>query len=122
MLLDFDVERPIFMQIADGIADAILSGAFPEEEQIPSVSDFSVQYKINPATALRGINVLVDEGILYKKRGIGMFVAQGAAAKLLEKRKEAFANEFVTGLIVEAKRLSITLPELIDLLKRGYEQ
>ncbi len=70
MKIDFEAERPLFAQIAEGIEDAILSGAFAEEEQIPSVSDFAVMYKINPGTALRGINMLVDGGIVYKKRGI----------------------------------------------------
>ncbi len=122
MHIDFEGERPIFAQIAEGIEDAILSGAFAEEEQIPSVSDFAVMYKINPATALRGINMLVDGGIVYKKRGIGMFVASGAAEAVLEKRKANFASEFLAGLIAEAKRLHISLDELMELIKRGYEQ
>ena len=81
MELDLGSEKPIFQQIAEGIEDAILSGAFPEEGQIPSITEFSVQYKINPATALKGINLLVDQGLVYKKRGVGMFVAQGAAQR-----------------------------------------
>ena len=87
MQIDFDSERPIFQQIADGLEDAILSGVFPEGSQIPSITEFSVTYKINPATALKGINLLVDENIVYKKRGLGMFVTEGAAEKLRQKRK-----------------------------------
>ncbi len=120
--IDFEAERPLFAQISEGIEDAILSGAFEEEEQIPSVSDFAVMYKINPGTALRGINMLVDGGIVYKKRGIGMFVSGGAAKKVLEKRREGFASEFLANFIAEAKRLGITLDELTELIKRGYEQ
>ena len=78
MELDFNGEKPIFQQIAEGLEDGILLGAFPEEGQIPSITEFSVLYKINPATALKGINLLVEEGVVYKKRGVGMFVAQGA--------------------------------------------
>lgn len=68
-------DRPIFQQIAEQLEEAILSGAYPEESQVPSITEYSVQYRINPATALKGINLLVDAGLLYKKRGVGMFVA-----------------------------------------------
>ena len=74
--MNFEDDRPIFMQIAEGIEDAILSGVFPEESQIPSTTEISVNYKINPATALKGINILVDDNVIYKKRGIGMFVVK----------------------------------------------
>ena len=87
MELDFNSDRPIFQQIAEGLEDGILSGAFPEESQIPSITEFSVLYKINPATALKGINLLVEEGVVYKKRGVGMFVQTGAVETLRAKRK-----------------------------------
>lgn len=118
--LNFDEERPIFIQIAEGIEDAILSGAFPEESQIPSITEFSVNYRINPATALKGINILVEEGILYKKRGIGMFVTTGAVEKLKGKRKEQFYDDFIRKLVEEAKRLDISKDEVITMLERGY--
>lgn len=117
---NFNEERPIFIQIAEGIEDAILSGAFKEESQIPSITDFSVNYRINPATALKGINILVDEGIIYKKRGVGMFVAGGAVEKLGSKRKEQFFDNYVKNLVEEAKRLKISKDEIINLLERGY--
>lgn len=120
MNINFDEERPIFIQIAEGIEDAILSGAFKEESQIPSITDLSVNYRINPATALKGINILVDEGIIYKKRGVGMFVAQGAVEKLGGKRKEQFFDNYVKNLVEEAKRLKISKDEIIILLERGY--
>lgn len=120
--MNFNEERPIFIQIAEGIEDAILSGAFIEESQIPSITEFSVNYRINPATALKGINILVDEGIIYKKRGVGMFVAQGAVLKLRSKRKEQFFDNYVKNLVDEAKRLGITKGEVINLLERGYEK
>ena len=72
MLINFDDDRPIFIQIAEMLQDSILSGAYPEESQIPSITEFAVSCKINPATALKGINILVDEGLIYKKRGLGM--------------------------------------------------
>ena len=120
MELDFSSEKPIFQQIAEGIEDAILTGAFPAESQIPSITEFSVQYKINPATALKGINLLVDEGVVYKKRGVGMFVSQGAVKQLDQKRRERFYDHFILAMIEEAKRLHISREELADMIGKGY--
>ncbi|MBC3795862.1 GntR family transcriptional regulator [Acetobacterium tundrae] len=122
MQINFEDERPIFMQIAEGIEDAILTGAFAEEEQIPSITELSVNYKINPATALKGISILVDEGIIFKKRGIGMFVAQGSVLKLRDKRKELFYEHYIKRLIEEANKLGITTAEILDMVERGYEE
>jgi DNA-binding transcriptional regulator YhcF (GntR family) len=118
--INFDSDKAIFLQIAEGIEDAILSGAFDEESQIPSITEFSVKYKINPATALKGINILVDNGIVYKKRGLGMFVTTGAVDKLLSKRKEQFFENFITGLIAEAKRLNLSEEEIKKMIERGF--
>ena len=120
MELDFNSEKPIFQQIAEGIEDAILAGAFPEESQIPSITEFSVQYKINPATALKGINLLVDGGVVYKKRGVGMFVAQGAVEKLGQKRRSGFYEHFVVAMVKEARRLGIAREELSAMVERSY--
>lgn len=115
-----DIDKPIFIQIAEGIEDAILSGAFQEEGQIPSITELSVMYKINPATALKGINILVDNGLVYKKRGIGMFVSTGALTILKEKRKEQFACNFIEAMIAEAKRIGITEYEIIKMIEKEY--
>ncbi len=120
MQMDFNDDRPIFVQIAEGIEDAILSGAFPEESQIPSITEFSVSYKINPATALKGINILVDNGIVYKKRGVGMFVLEGAAEKLREKRRQEFFEHYICGLVAEAKRLQLTKEDINTMIERGF--
>ncbi|MBP7176546.1 MAG: GntR family transcriptional regulator [Thermoclostridium sp.] len=120
MQVNFEDERPIFMQIAEQIEDAILSGAFPEETQIPSTTEISVSYRINPATALKGINTLVDSGIVYKKRGVGMFVETGAAKKLLEKRKKEFSDKFVITLVSEAKRLNLSKEDIYMMIERGF--
>lgn len=121
MELDLTAEKPIFQQIAEWLEDSILSGAFPEEGQIPSITEFSVLYKINPATALKGVNLLVDEGVVYKKRGLGMFVKQGAVETLRAKRKEGFYNHYVASMVQEAKRLGIGVEELTQLVRRGFE-
>lgn len=118
--IDFDDERPIFLQIAENIEDAILSGAFPEETQIPSTTEISVTYKINPATALKGMNMLVDTGIIYKKRGVGMFVSKGAAKQLMEKRKDQFYEAYVIKMLDEAKRLNVTKNDMIQMIERGF--
>lgn len=122
MKLNLDQEKPIFIQIAEGIEDGILTGAFPEESQIPSITEFSVNYKINPATALKGINLLVDEAIIFKKRGVGMFVAQGAVSKLKKKRQDQFYDNYISRLVDEAKRLNITSEEIIAMIERGFTQ
>lgn len=121
MKLEFVDEKPIYVQIAEQIEDAILSGAFAEEEQIPSTTEISVTYKINPATALKGINILVEDGTVYKKRGLGMFVNAGAKAKILRKRKQEFYDSFVITLLSEAAKLNMTKSEIIDMIERGTE-
>jgi len=120
--IQFEDERPIFLQIAQQIEDGILAGAFPEETQIPSTTEISVNFKINPATALKGINLLVDEGIVYKKRGLGMFVVKGAVTVLQEKRKEDFFENYITGLAAEAKKLHISREEIISMIERGFDK
>lgn len=122
MELDFNSEKPIFQQIADGLEDSVLSGAFPEGSQIPSITEFSVLYKINPATALKGINLLVDEGVVYKKRGVGMFVQEGAVEKLRAKRREGFYDHFIAAMVAEARRLGLGRQELAGLIDRAFGQ
>ena len=115
-------DKPIFIQIAEGIEDGILTGAFPEESQIPSITEFSVNYKINPATALKGINLLVDDNIIYKKRGVGMFVAEGAVQKLRKKRQDQFYTNYISSLIDEARRLGISSEDVIAMIERGFSK
>ena len=122
MKLDLDQEKPIFIQIAEGIEDGILTGAFPEESQIPSITEFSVTYTINPATALKGINLLVDEAVVFKKRGVGMFVAKGAIDRLKKKRQDQFYDNYIGRLVDDAKRLNITSDEIIAMIERGFTQ
>ena len=121
MKIDFEDERPIFLQIAEGIEDGILVGAYPEEEQVPSTTEISATYKINPATALKGVNRLVEEGILYKRRGLGMFVTTGAIAKVKAKRKAAFSDQYVAPLTREARRLSLSMGETVELVERSFK-
>ncbi len=116
-----DDSRPIFVQIAERIEDDIIEGGLPEETQVPSTNQFASFYQINPATAAKGVNLLVDQGILYKKRGVGMFVAAGARAKLMEKRREQFFEQYVLTMMREAEKLGITLEQLIEMIQRGAQ-
>lgn len=122
MLLDFESEKPIYIQLAESIEDAILSGAFQEETQIPSTTEISVTYKINPATALKGINLLVNEGILYKKRGVGMFVSSGAQALIQKKHKEDFLKNYIDTLVEEANKLNISKDEILLMIERRFSE
>lgn len=119
MAFSFDDSRAIFLQIAERVEEDIINGTLPEESQVPSTNQFAAYYKINPATAAKGINLLVDQGILYKKRGIGMFVATGARAALLAKRRERFHEQYVVPLLREAGRLGLTTDQLRELIGKG---
>src|SRR6476660_8382504 len=100
-----DDSRPIFLQIAELIENDIVDGALGEEGQVPSTNEFAAFYRINPATAAKGVNRLVDDGILYKKRGIGMFVSSGARAKLRLRRRAQFSDQYLRPLLAEAHKL-----------------
>lgn len=112
-----DESRPIFLQIAERIENDIIAGTLGEETQAPSTNEIAAFYRINPATALKGVNLLVDAGILYKKRGIGMFVATGAQQRLIAARRERFGTEYVRPLLDEASKLGIGSRELADMIR-----
>lgn len=116
-----DDSRPIFVQIAERIEEDILDGRLAEEEQVPSTNQFASLYQINPATAAKGVNLLVDQGILYKKRGVGMFVAAGSQERLMEKRREQFFEQYVVTMMQEAKKLGIAEEQLIQMIQRGVQ-
>lgn len=113
-----DEDRPIFVQIAEQIENEIISGTIAEETQVPSTNEFAMFYRINPATALKGVNLLVDEGILYKKRGIGMFVAEGSQARIVANRRKEFREEFLKPLLLEAEKLGISQSQLADMIRK----
>lgn len=116
-----NAEQPIFIQIAKYIEDNILNNTYPEETQIPSTTEFSLALKINPATVLKGMNLLVDSKVLYKQRGIGMFVAKGAQQILRNKRQADFRNTYIKQLVQEAKMLDINEETVIKLVKEVFE-
>jgi GntR family transcriptional regulator len=118
-----DEGTPLFVQVADRLAGEIADGGLAEGERVPSTNELAAFYRINPATAAKGINVLADDGLLEKRRGIGMFVATGARQRLLARRRAEFAQRYVAPLLSEATRLGIDTGELFDLIKdAGHER
>ena len=119
-------EKSIYLQIKEMIERDILRDILLEEERVPSTNELAKLYAINPATAAKGVNLLVDEGILYKKRGIGMFVAAGAKEAIRKKRREHFFEDYVKAMLAEAANLGISKEELIELAENvrlsGTEQ
>lgn len=113
-------EKSIYLQIKEMIERDILRDILLEEERVPSTNELAKLYAINPATAAKGVNLLVDEGILYKKRGIGMFVATGAKETIRKKRREHFFENYVKDMLTEAANLGISKEELIEMI--AWEQ
>ena len=122
MKLELNDHEPIFIQISKAIEDEILCDSIKEGMQVPSTTELSKFYKINPATVLRGVNILVDKEILFKKRGIGMFVSKGAKEIIKNGRKENFKEVYLKDLIGEAKKLGITKEELLDMISDFKEE
>lgn len=117
--MQLNENRSLYLQIGQMIEDSILRDIFMEEERVPSTNELARLYAINPATAAKGINLLVDEGILYKKRGIGMFVTKGAKKEIRGKRKNSFYKEFIVKLVNEAGNLGIGHDELLEMIQKA---
>ena len=112
----------IYLQIAQMLEDDILRGVYREGDQVPSTNELARAYNINPATAAKGINLLVAEGILYKRRGIGMFVSPGAPQLVRQKRKAAFYEEYVKPMVREGNSLTLGEEELMAMVKKATEE
>ncbi len=112
-----DDGTPLFVQIAEQLADDIVDGALAEGARVPSTNEMATFYRINPATAAKGINLLVDDGVLEKRRGIGMFVAAGAQEQLRAGRRKRFAEQYVDPMLAEANRLGIDTDTLVSLIR-----
>ncbi len=113
----FDDHSPIYRQIAEQIKRDILHGVLAEEEQVMSTNQYAAYYRINPATAAKAFQSLVDEGVLYKKRGIGMFVSEGSRAQLLSEHRERFFSEVLEPMVDEARTIGIPLAEIVARLR-----
>lgn len=113
-----DESRPIFLQIAEQIENDIINGALPDGAQVPSTNEYAAFHRINPATAGKGVNLLVDSGILYKKRGIGMFVAEGSRETIIAERRSRFLTEYVQPLVSEAHNIGISNDQLSTMIMK----
>ena len=122
MKFNFDSDIDLYQQVAEEISEGIFNGSYAEGTQIPSTTEISKNYKINPATILKGMNQLVEEKLIEKKRGLGMFVTIGAQQKVLNQRKDNFINKELLKVLDEAKKLNISQEQLIELVERGYEK
>ncbi len=109
-------EKSIYIQISEMIENDILRDILLEEEKVPSTNDLAKMYTINPATAAKGVNILVDSGVLYKKRGIGMFVSEGAKEMIMKRRRAEFYDNYVKAIVEEAISLGITRADLIKMI------
>lgn len=113
-----DDSKPIFQQIADMIMDDIIDGELKEDEQIPSENELSQFFGINRATVRKGLQLLADHDLVYKKRGIGMFVSPGARLKLVKERQQRYVEDYLRPLLSEAKRIGLDTSSVIELIKK----
>lgn len=120
--MNFDQKTPIYQQLAESIRQDILSGALPEEDSIPSVRQISVEYGLNPQTVLNATQLLIQEGLLEKRRGLGMFVQVNARKNLNQTACDRFKNETIQELVEEAQLLSISKEALIKLIQKNYKE
>ena len=114
-----DDGAPIFSQVAERLAGDIAEGTLAEGDRVPSTNELAAFYRINPATAAKGINVLTDRGLVEKRRGIGMFVAGGARARLLDDRRRSFAEHYIEPMVAEATRLGIDADTLASMIRES---
>lgn len=114
----FEDGVPIFSQLAESIADDVLRGTYAEGAQVPSINELAVFHRINPATANRAIAQLVERGVLIKRRGIGMFVADGARRLIADERRGFLVERYVTPLLAEARALGLGEEELIAIIQK----
>jgi DNA-binding transcriptional regulator YhcF (GntR family) len=117
-----DAGNPIFLQIAQQIENAIVDGSLAEEAQVPSTNELAAFHRINPATAAKGVNQLAADGVLYKKRGIGMFVAPGARSRLRDRRRQRFTTQYVVPLLAEARNLALDLDTVKAIIDQEGER
>lgn len=122
MILNPDSIKPIYLQIAEWLEAEILKENLKEDERIYSQYQLADIFNINPATAAKGLNLLADENIVYKKRGLGMYVSHQAKQYILDKRKNQILNQMVTELVAEAKRLEVEEQELLKMIAQAQEE
>lgn len=119
--MDWD-GRPLFLQIAEELEGSVLDGSLGEGERAPSTNELASFHRVNPATAAKGINLLVDREILMKRRGLGMFVAEGARQRLTAERRQRFADHYLAPMLAEARYIGLSTETVIELLRERAQQ
>lgn len=122
MLPNLNGTKPIYWQISEWLETEILNGNFKSDQKIHSQYQLAEIFNVNPATAAKGLNLLADESILYKKRGLGMFVSSEAKEKILNKRKNQTLKRLVLEIVLEAERLNVSKEELIQMIVKVGEE
>lgn len=117
-----DDGRPLFVQIAEQIEASILDGSLTEGERAPSTNELAAFHRINPATAAKGINLLVDRGILTKRRGLGMFVTSGARELLHAERQQRFTDDVVAAMVAEGRAIGLDVEDIVDMVRAAYSR
>lgn len=112
----FKDDSPIFQQLSKALEDDIFLGTYEEGKAIPSTTELSVALHINPATVLKAMNILLEMDLIEKRRGIGMFVREGAKERIKDRRKIEFKDKYLTPLLEEAKRLGMDKKEIALLI------
>jgi DNA-binding transcriptional regulator YhcF (GntR family) len=120
--MKFDNAIPIYLQIKDEIEQSILTGALQEDQAIPSIRVLAQQYKLNPQTISNAVGELLNEGLLYKRRGIGMFVEPGAQKKLLEKKRKTYLNEDLRTTLTRGRSFQVKKQEVLTVLNEIYDE
>lgn len=115
----FNDLEPLYLQIAQWLEDKIVTGQLQADEQVPSTTELSQVLKINPATVRKGVTLLVEKGLVYKKRGMGMYVAKNANRSVRDDRRTKFYDDFIAPLLAEAQRLGLTKEDIIEMLRGG---
>lgn len=113
----FDDRTPIYRQIAGQLREDIVCGALSDDEQVMSTNQYAAFHRINPATVAKAFQELVDDGLLYKKRGVGMFVTPGAGERLRDERRARFFEDVLAPVVAEAARLSIPVDDIVAAIR-----
>jgi len=122
VLLNSASLKPIYLQIAEWLEDEILSGHLREDERVYSQYQLAEIFNVNPATAGKSLALLAEKGIIYKKRGLGMFTALNAAEKIRSSRTESLLQQMVNDLVWEAKKLNVDKERLIAMIRQAASQ
>jgi len=118
-MINQDSNIPIYTQIANIIKDQILNHDLKSHDQVYSTNHLAKLFNINPATARKGLSILFDSGIIYKKRGVGMFVCENARDIIIEEKNSKFYDNYIKKIIIEANKIGITKSELITLISKS---